>query len=374
MNDQKKDGPVSDKVLAVVAELVTRGRDALDDGDLVAARKALVGAASRLPRDRDVLLLRATLLCAEDEVEAALDVIDGALEIFPNDISLLSAKAFMLLDVVGDVEEALPILDDCLAECKKLGASLPGGTDLMLELSLRRVDALMALGDVAAAVAAGHAAIAAAADAAGEAESADEANENLGLAHAALARGLLASGDLAGAKREIASAAAKADLGEIDTTAGRIAVVAGDDAAAKAAFARAFEKDPDNGLPPFLSSAVFRGRFDAVVNTLPPKLQDYVGRWPLVFAERSDVARLTALGRSPETPLLLEGTPPTSGDPFLTLPTTAIVHQRNLESLAPDDGDSFDEVVLAVVVESIGSFLGVEFDEDLNVIDDDAEG
>ena len=51
-------------------------------------------------------------------------------------------------------------------------------------------------------------------------------------------------------------------------------------------------------------------------------------------------------------------------DPFKHLPTDVVIYQRNLESLV-GDADELDDAIAAVVVESIGMFLGLDFEEDL---------
>lgn len=351
-----------------VKVLVAEGRDAVDSGDIKAARKALNSAQSRAPKDRGVLLLKALVLCAEDNGEAALDALDEAMVLFDDDVALVATKAFILLDVIGDPEEALPLLEECIDYCAEHegGASQDGEEldGLRVELGLRLVDALLALGDVNAAIAAGKNVVDLTAGS-------EDHPEDEALARASLARALLAAGDVDGARRE-AALAVKGDVevAEVHAVFGRVAVVVGDEEGAARAFARAHALDAEGGLPPKLDAAAFKARFDAVVRAFPEPLRGYVTSLPITFAPRADVERLKGLQRSPETPMLFDGdirkstAEGGSADPFAHKPTAVVVYQRSLETLCRSDAE-LDELITAVVVEGVGMFLGLEFDEDL---------
>ena len=99
----------------VVKDLVELGRDAVMRGDLDAALRALNGASSRAPHDREVLRLKAALLAAEGDPEAALEVLDTALGRYRDDVSIVMDQIAILLDDIGDAEEALPLIRECLS-------------------------------------------------------------------------------------------------------------------------------------------------------------------------------------------------------------------------------------------------------------------
>jgi tetratricopeptide (TPR) repeat protein len=358
----RPEAKLPDHVAAVVADLVAVGQSAVDRGDIDAAVRALNGAASRAPKDRGVLHLKALVLSAEGDPEAALEVLDLAIDRFPDDIALVADKVFILLDEIGDAEEALPLLHECIARLGADDASIDGDGDhnddvLLLELSLRLVDAHLALGDVKDAVGAANDAIAVA----------DGGDHNDGLARAALARALMASGDLVGARENAERAVDAAnDDADVLTVLGRVCITAGDDDGAAAAFERARAIDPDALLPPRLSPAAFQGRVDDVVAGFPQPLRGYVQKLNITYALHADVERLRRLERSPETPFLLDGPERATGgrDPFSHRPTGAVMYQRSVETLCGHE-EELDDAIAAVLVEGVGMFLGLDFDEDL---------
>jgi tetratricopeptide (TPR) repeat protein len=350
-------GKIAGNVAIIVADLVGQGRDAVERGDIKAARRALDGATSRAPKDRDVMVLKALVRAADGDAEEALEVLDVAIDRFPDDVALVAHKAFILLDDIGDPEEALPLLQECLAILGGGGHDDDAGLDT--ELRLRLIDANLALGDVEAAIEAGRNAVAGAANA-------DDVSTQA-FARSSLARALMAAGDLPGARAEADLAVAGCpDNADVHAVLGRVAITAGDDEAAARAFARAVALDPDQGQPPRLSAKAFKARFEGAVADLPHPLRGYVQGLPWQFVEHADVSRLDAMQRSPETPLLLDGPlrEPGSGDPFRHRPTAAVVYQRSLETLCRAD-DELEDMIIAVVVEGVGMFLGLEFDEDL---------
>jgi len=355
---------VAANVALVVTDLVGQGREAIERGDIDAARRALNGASSRAPKHRDVMVLKALVLSAEGDPEAALDVLDDAMDMFPDDVAVAAHKAFILLDEIGDPEEALPLLQGCLDTLKEGGHDEDAGLDV--ELGLRLVDAQLALGDVDGAVAAGRDVVVAA----GSGDAAP-------LAHASLARSLMAAGKLDAARAEADLAVTSGpDNFETWTVLGRVAITMGDDATADKAFGRAFTLEPELGQPPRLSPAAFKAAFDSAVMVLPQPLRGYVQKLPLSFVLHADAARLDALERSPETPFLVDGPlrEPGSGDPYAHQPTAAVIYQRSLESLC-GDVEELEGMIIAVVVEGVGMFLGLDFGEDLTsyteVMDDD---
>lgn len=342
-----------------VDAIVERGRSALEAGDLDGARKALASAAARAENARDVLLLKAMVQCADDDVDGAIDTMDVVIAAHPDDVGLVASKAFLLLDAAGDPEGALPLLHEVLAFADEHEAHSEEEEDdlagIVVEVSLRLVDAELAVGNVDSAIAAAN-------DCVVIAKGFDEE----GLARAALARALLASGDVDGAAEEAKVAKATGPGHAIVfVVAGRVAVVQGDEASAAKDFAAAHALDAAVAVPPKLSAAEFKAAVDAAVAALPDPLGAYVKSIGLVVAERADVERLVDGERSPETPLLLEGPlrMPGSGDPFQHRPTAAVLYQRSVEVLCEDD--DVKDVITAVLIEVVSGFLGLEFEDDL---------
>jgi hypothetical protein len=187
----------------------------------------------------------------------------------------------------------------------------------------------------------------------------------------------MAAGKLDAARAEADLAVTSGpDNFETWTVLGRVAITMGDDATADRAFGRAFILEPELGQPPRLSPADFKAAFDSALGVLPQPLRGYVQKLPLSFVLHADAARLDALERSPETPFLIEGPlrEPRSGDPYTHQPTDAVVYQRSLESLC-GDVEELEGMIIAVVLEGVGMFLGLDFGEDLTsyteVMDDD---
>ena len=207
-------GKIAGNVAIIVADLVGQGRDAVERGDIKAARRALDGATSRAPKDRDVMVLKALVLAADGDAEEALEVLDVAIDRFPDDVALVAHKAFILLDDIGDPEEALPLLQECLAILGGGGHDDDAGLDT--ELRLRLIDANLALGDVEAAIEAGRNAVAGAANA-------DDVSDQA-FARSSLARALMAAGDLPGARAEADLAVAGCpDNADVHAVLGRVA-------------------------------------------------------------------------------------------------------------------------------------------------------
>ncbi len=342
-----------------VGAILERGRTALEAGDLDAAREAVVSAALMAKDDRDVLLLQALVLCADEDVDGALDAMDRAIAAHPDDVALVASKAFLLLDAAGDPEGALPLLEEVLAFAEEHEAASPEEEDdlaaLVIEVSLRLVDAELATGNVDNAVAA----------ASGAVEIAKGFDEE-GRARCALARAFMSGGDVDAAADEVAAAkVVDPDNADVYVVSARVNVVRGKDKEADADFAAAAAKDPARKIPPKLSTKDFKAKVDAAIAILPEPLGGYVRSWGLTIVERADVDRLIESERSPETPLLLEGPlrMPGSGDPFAHKPTGAVLFQRSVEVLCEDD--AVEDVVTAIFVEVTGGFLGLEFEDDL---------
>ncbi len=346
----------------VVKDLVDLGRDALMRGDLDAALRAVNGASSRAPHDREVLRLKAALLAAEGDHEAALEVLETAAGRYRHDVNIVMDQIAILLDDIGDAEEALPLIRDCLSRLSEGDDDDDDRRARRAELMLRAVDAHLALGNVDDAVRVAEDAVAAAGD------------DDVGgaFARAALARAVLAGGDVDAALVHAEAAAEGCrDSADIFVVVGRVKSVKGDDAGASAAFARARELDDDAPLPPRLSASDFAARVASVCAALPQPMKGYIKKLTFTHILHSDVERLKKLERSPETPMLLDGPVRDSGgtDPFKHLPTDVVIYQRNLESLV-GEADELDDAIAAVVVESIGMFLGLDFEEDLKTFVD----
>lgn len=125
-------------------KLVVDALHALSAGDAAGAKKLLEQAERHAPNDRDVLLLKATLLAADEDVDAAVEAFDRALEEHPGDPLVSSAKASVLLDVYDDVDGALPLLEDA---ADRLLVAADADRDLLADVLVRLSDCRLRAGD-----------------------------------------------------------------------------------------------------------------------------------------------------------------------------------------------------------------------------------
>ena len=347
-----------------MAVLAARGRQALDDGDLDGARAGLAAALERAPADRDVLLLQALVQVAGGDVDDAEASYDRLLRLFPDDLGLVASKAFFLLDVAGDAAAALPLLEEALAFAQEAddGGDVEREDELAALCALigrRLVEARLDAGDTEGAIAAAREALAIAYD--------DDSR-------ASLAAALFSAGELDEAAL-VGDGAGDSRCVPLQLMTARIAVARGDEELAALAFARAAALDDTVHPPPRLSAERFAAVFAGVCAELPEPLRTWLEDVPVDLSAVVDVARLRAAGRSPGTPLLIEGPQrlPGSGDPFEHRPLSATLFQRNIELLT-ERADDVAAVLTAVLIEGCGIFLGLDVDDDdpaLALSDDD---
>lgn len=331
---------------AELSQWILRGQHGLAAGDVDAARTAHAELLTRAPDHRDTLLLSAMLAALDDDFSRSREVLETALDLYPDDIAIRLTGASLLLDVHMDPQAAVPLLEDILMTLAGAKSADPAKRQaLELDVRLRLTEALSQAGDFEGALDAAQFAL----DRTGDVR-----------ARFALAQARYAYGDVESAGEELADvlreAGERADAWHLE---GRVALSLGDEARAARAFERAAELDAEAyPVPPRLSPERFEARMRAAMRALPDPLSRYAAAMEVEFRAMPDLEALRAVEPPlpPSAPLFLEGARP-EGDPLSRLPEKMLIFQRNVEVLAASD-DELEEVLLSALTQAFTLFLG----------------
>lgn len=344
--------------------LLERAYEALDEGDLEAAKKGLAAARKIAPEDVDVIVLDVDLRLEEaDDEEAmgrALEPLETAVEQHPDDPVLAATLASYVVELFEDYEDALPLLEFATTT---LGKNVNGHTQPGDEGRELLVDALLLLAETCGALHDPEGALRAA-------ERAATLDAEYAGAQVALASARFDMCDLDGA-----GAAARRAL-EIDPETaeahwalGRLATARGDQAAAAAAFAAASKLDPDHFAPPVrVSEDELERLVEEGLAELPAEVRAFMKNIAIVIEDTPTLERLTGQDPplSPGILGLFEGTPPwqeTTQEP-VSLPRQITLFRRNIE-IEATSREELREIAISTLVHEVGHYLGLD-EEDLD--------
>ncbi len=341
-----------------IEKLVVDALHSLSTGDADAARALLEKAERVQPTDRDVLLLKATLLAAEDDLDAAIDMFDRALDLHPGDPLIASAKAALLLDVYDDVAAALPLLEDA---ADRLLVSGGLDKDLLHDVLVRLSETRLRAGDVEGAVAA-----------------AEEAHElDPGSADALVARGLalLELGEVADVK-DLADAVIDAEPEHARAWSLRGAVydLMADRPAADAAHRKAAALQPEvHPTPTTLGLTEFEAKVRAALTAPPEPYEDLVRTATITI---DDVPPPGALrSRAPPRPhgsLVVVDVDEAADDDDAPGPATITFFRRAFE-VAGVELDEVEEIAWAALSDDLDRLFTSDDDDDDELDDDDLD-
>lgn len=327
-------------------KLVVDALHALSSGDAERAKQLLSEAEAAAPNDRDVLLLRATLLAADQDTDAAVDAFDRALEEHPGDPLVASAKAAVLLDVYDDVEGALPLLEDAADRLLVTGGA---EKELLADVLVRLSECRLRAGDVEGAL-----------------QAAEEASElEGGSADAMLARAaaLLELGEVADARAVVDAVL------EVETKSARAHHLRGatldaanERAAADAAYAKAAAQEPDAYAPPTsLDPAAFEKAVLASLSHVEEPFDEVVKAAGIVVADMPAPGELAAKDppRVHASLVVVDDDPPT------------ITFYRRAFEVAGVEADEIEDIAAAALADDLDRLFVDDDEDDEEEVDDD---
>lgn len=140
----------------------------------------------------------------------------------------------------------------------------------------------------------------------------------------------------------------------------------GDKVGAREAFERAHALSPeDYPLPAKVGARTWTAALRGALSQLPGPIRAFYGAVPFKWQDLPEVERLRAL--EPPLPpflaVLLEGSPPDEGDPWLQRPEAAILYRLNLGWPPGDPDELTSRLRRALLVEAV-TWLGLEDTED----------
>lgn len=321
------------------------GHSHLADGNVDAARDAHAKLQDNAPEHRDTLLLSALLAAVDNDLPRSKTILESALDLYPDDLSIRLSGAQLLLEVHMDPNGAIPLLEDVLMSLASARPADPSAKDeLELDVRLQLTEAFAQAGDFESAI-----------------DAADFAFDRTGdeRARFALARARYAFGDVDAAAADLAPALeALGDNAEVWHLEGRLGLSLGDDARAQRAFEKAQELSPeDYPIPPRLSAAEFKQQIERGFALLPEPLRTYVSEVNVQHQIMPSLDELRNVNPPlpPSAPLFLVGE--RKGDnPLDSLPDTLIVFQRNIEVLS-GSVDEINDVMLTALIQAYTLFM-----------------
>ena len=344
-----KPSTVDPEVEAAFAE----AEAALDRGAPEAALPHLSYLEARVPEDPELALLKAGVHFLSDRPDEAIAILEAAHARHPGDLGVWVALAGALVTEEGDrrrIEEGLELAARGIKRARKMGAAGP-------ELALLQIlgTGHNTLGESRAALAALDAALAL------DPDHPDSRLERA-LALFELCRFDEAESALIALLQELP------DAPWVHHTLGLIAERRGDEAAARDAFARAHELDPED-----FPRAIELGEeaFDAAVQDALDRLPDFAQ----VALENTPVA----VELLPSDEDLLSSDPPLSPtilglfrgqalphrelmNPADHFPATVLLYQKNLERFARSREELLEQIGITVLHE-VGHLLGLDEDD-----------
>lgn len=340
-----------------------------------------------MPEPVENVLARATALLDEDQPELAIDLLDPALELAPDDtgLLLLKSEALVLLD---EWEEAEELLQGAARRSANNAALLLALADLLIDF---HPDDPAVLKEAYEMALRGEAVIG---RRNGDPELLGELRRTAGSALVELGQSTEAVRLLSSARPllhddpelliELAVAQFEAlqfdecralltslppgarDEGRVHHYLGLLDERAGRLEQAEAHFADARRADPDEFPPGVrLSRAEFDAAVERALESLPPRITSYLDNVPLLVEDLPSLDDLA--GEPPLSPLSLgmfRGTPGRERshfDPWSNLPSSIVLFQKNLERYASSREELLEEIETTVLHE-VGHYLG--WDED----------
>jgi tetratricopeptide (TPR) repeat protein len=302
-----------DATIEQIAAQLDRGWDLVSRGDLSSAQ---VCAEKSLELDEDspeALNLLGYIYAARGEPELALDTYRRAIDADEGFLEAMLNAAEVLIEGLGDYEEAIQVLDDALAVAET--------DDEVADASLLKIDALLRDG---------------------KAELANTLAKELPLgpfdspqvAHS-VGRAKLDAGDLEGAAPLIEEAVARDrtnpdacySLGIVLDAKGRLRE-------ATAAFLESREIERRQPPPPWSSPvASFERRVKTAIRALPSQLSDALDG-AIVVVDEMPGAEVVAEGVDPRIPLLVSDVEREEGEARVGF---LFIYQRNIERIVRDE-------------------------------------
>lgn len=333
-----------------VQDLAERTYALLAAGDVDGARALYAELEGAAPESRDALLVKAALL-SSDEPDAAMAVVDEVYARWPDDPSVLMARASYLLELYDDPEEALPLVEEAVATLEELVAGAEDGQVFLAEARVMLADCRLSVGDAQGARAAAEAAL--------------KGDPSYAIAHLALAAAHFALCELdeaaAEARRTIELERGLADAHHL---LARTAQARGDTAAATASFEEAHGLAPERfPLPCRVDAARFLELVNEARQELPPVVKEAIAGVDVRIEARPDLEVLRDQDDPvpPDVPCLVEVSlleDSSEEEPSYAL-DGVVLYQENLEPLAADEEELLEVIGDALVAEIIGA-LGLD--------------
>lgn len=333
-----------------VQDLAERTYALLAMGDIDGANALFAELDALAPESREGLLVKAALLSSDDP-DAAMVVVDEVYARWPDDPSVLMARASYLLELYDDPDEALPLVEQAVATLEEMLEGAEDGQSFLAEARVMLADCRLSVGDAEGARDAAEAAL--------------KSDSTYAIARLALAAAHFALCDLdktvEEAKKVIESERGLADAHHL---LARVAQARGDKDSAQLSFEEAHGLAPERfPIPCRVAPARFLELVKAAREELPQAVKDAIEGIDVRIEARPDleVLREQEMPVPPDVPCLVEVSlmeDASDAEPSYAL-DGVVLFQENLEPLAEDEEELQDVIVDALIAEVAGA-LGLD--------------
>ena len=325
-------------------KILNSGREALERGAIDRAETALADAQAAAPHDRDVILFGVAVALTNLDDEAAEEGLAALVDHHGDDPVALVAASSLVLDLDGDPEQALELVEEAVEMLDEL-AEDPEEAELAEHLARRAWPQLsscrLACDDREGALEAAETATK---------KFADEVEGWLALGHASFALCRLPEARAAFEK----AGALDTENAETPYCIGWITRLMGEAAASEAAFRRAVELAPEDfHVPQVFAAADVQGAVKAALDELDPDLGALAREVPVVVDE------LPALTRDGDTAPTMLVSFDEAGEGAQRKPTRLHIYKRNVE-VAARDLDALVVVLTGAIADELVGFVDVE--------------